>query len=301
MSGVGRMTTDTLTISSALLSAEVSPRGAELQCLRTREGRDLLWDGDARFWTGRAPILFPVIGLLNGRHYRYDGQTYPMPKHGFARGSYFTLTEQSDSAVTMRLAASDDTRPLYPFEFALDLSFSLNGAVLRVTAAIANHGAVPMPASFGFHPALRWPLPFGAERAVHRIAFDCDEPEPVRRIGYDGLLRPETEPSPIVRRDLALRDDLFTADALIFDKVSSRKLNYGALHGPQLRITFTDFSVLGVWTKPGAGFICVEPWQGLPDPAGFAGDIRDKPGIMLISPGETRHLAMTIAVTGLTE
>ena len=295
------MTTDTVTISSALLSAEVSPRGAELQCLRTREGRDLLWDGDARFWTGRAPILFPVIGLLNGRHYRYDGQTYPMPKHGFARGSYFTLTEQSDSAVTMRLAASDDTRPLYPFEFALDLSFSLDGAVLRVTAAIANHGAVPMPASFGFHPALRWPLPFGAERAMHRIAFDCDEPEPVRRIGSDGLLLPETEPSPVVGCDLALRDDLFTADALIFDKVRSRRVNYGAPHGPQLRINFNDFSVLGVWTKPGAGFICIEPWKGLPDPADFGGDIRDKPGIMLISPDETRRLAMAIAVTGLTE
>ena len=295
------MTTDTVTISSALLSAGVSPCGAELQSLRTKDNRDLLWDGDARFWTGRAPILFPVIGLLNVGHYRYNGRTYPMTKHGFARGSTFALTDQSDSAVTMRLAASDDTRPLYPFEFALDLSFRLDGAVMQVTAAIANHGAVPMPASFGFHPALRWPLPYGAERAMHRIAFDRDEPGPVRRIGSDGLLLPETEPSPVVRRNLALRDDLFIADALIFDSVRSRSVNYGAQQGPQLRITFTDFPVLGVWTKPGAGFICIEPWQGLPDPAGFGGDIRDKPGMMLISPGETRRLAMAIAVTGLTE
>lgn len=295
------MTTDTVAISSALLSAEVSAYGAQLQSLRTNDGRDLLWDGDARFWTGRAPILFPVIGLLNGGHYRYDGRTYPMPKHGFARGSTFAVTDQSDSAVTMRLAASDDTRPLYPFEFALDLSFRLDGAVLQVTATIANHGAAPMPVSFGFHPALRWPLPYGAERAMHRIVFHCDESAPVRRIGSDGLLLPETEPSPVVGRNLVLRDDLFIDDALIFESVSSRSVNYGALQGPQLRITFTDFPVLGVWTKPGAGFICIEPWQGLPDPAGFDGDIREKPGMMLISPGETRRLAMEIAVTGFTE
>lgn len=295
------MTSDGVTISSALLSAEVSAQGAELQSLRTNDGRDLLWDGDPSFWTGRAPILFPVVGLLNGGHYRYDGRTYAMPKHGFARSTEFAVTEQSDTAVTMRLAATDATRAAYPFEFTLDLTFRLDGAILQVSAAIANHGDIPMPASFGFHPALRWSLPFGAERTAHRIAFDRDEPEAVRRIGPDGLLLPQSEPSPVVGRELALRDDLFRADALIFDAVRSRSVNYGAPHQPQVRVTFSDFSLLGVWTKPGAGFICIEPWQGLPDPAGFSGDIRDKPGIMLIAPGDTRRLAMAIAVTGSAE
>ena len=300
MKGAG-MTSDSVTISSALLSAEVSARGAEMQSLRTNDGRDLLWDGDPAFWTGRAPILFPVVGLLNGGQYHYDGCTYTMPKHGFARGSEFAVTKQSDAAVTMRLAASDATRGAYPFDFTLDLTFRLDGAILQISAAIANHGGMPMPASFGFHPALRWPLPFGAERTEHRIAFDNDEPEAVRRIGPDGLLLPQSEPSPVTGRELALRDDLFSEDALIFNAIRSRSVNYGAPHGPQLRVTFGDFPVLGVWTKPGASFICIEPWQGLPDPAAFAGDIRDKPGIMLIAPGDIRRLAMTVAVTGSAE
>lgn len=272
-----------------------------MQSLRTNDGRDLLWDGDPAFWTGRAPILFPVVGLLNGGQYHYDGSTYTMPKHGFARGSEFAVTEQSDAAVTMRLAASDATRAAYPFDFTLDLTFCLDGAILQISAVIANHGGMPMPASFGFHPALRWPLPFGAERTAHRIAFDNDEPEAVRRIGPDGLLLPQSEPSPVTGRELALRDDLFNADALIFDAVRSRSVNYGAPRGPQLRVTFGDFPALGVWTKPGANFICIEPWQGLPDPTAFAGDIRDKPAIMLIAPGDIRRWAMTIAVTGFAE
>ncbi len=295
------MTSNSVKISSALLSADVSALGAELQSLRTNDGRDLLWNGDPAFWTGRAPILFPVIGLLNGGHYHYDGRTYAMPKHGFARGSEFAVTEQSETAVTMQLTASDATRAAYPFDFTLDLTFRLDGAILQISGAIANEGGKPMPASFGFHPALRWPLPFGAERNAHRIVFDKDEPEAVRRIGPDGLLLPQSEPSPVAGRELALHDDLFSADALIFDAVRSRSVNYGAPQRPQLRLTFSDFPMLGVWTKPGAGFICIEPWQGLPDPAGFTGDIRDKPGIMLIAPGDIRRLAMTIAVTGSAE
>lgn len=290
------MSAQPIQIASAQLSAVIAVVGAELQSVQIAHGAQLLWDGDPAFWTGRAPILFPVIGELAGGVYRYDGRAYAMPKHGFARRSTFTvITAEADRAV-LRLSANAATRAVYPFEFALDLEYALDGAQLTMAATITNQGTRAMPASFGFHPALRWPLPFGEARAEHRLLFAQAEPAPVRRIDARGLLRPEPEPSPVTGNRLDLRDDLFTGDALIFDRLGSRAVSYGADHGPQLRVGFADFPTLGVWTKPGAGFVCIEPWQGSADPVGFSGDIRDKPGIMLVEPGAARRLSMTIAL-----
>lgn len=81
-------------IASDVLEAEISPVGAELQRLRTRGGLDLQWSGDPAIWRGRAPILFPVIGLLVGGEYRLDGKSYTMPKHGFARHGRFTVVSE---------------------------------------------------------------------------------------------------------------------------------------------------------------------------------------------------------------
>ena len=285
-----------IVIQSDGLRAEASPTGAELRRLTTRAGRDLQWDGDPAFWTGRAPILFPVIGLLRGGRYRLDGVEYAMPKHGFARRSTFAVVETRPDAATLRLSASEATRGLYPFDFQLDLAFVVADRTLTVAATISNLGARPMPTSFGFHPAFRWPLPFGAPRDAHTLTFERDEPEPVRRIDPEGLLTPTPRPTPVEGRTLTLRDALFEEDALIFDRVASRRVVYGAPTGPRLEVAFDDFAILGVWTKPGAGFICIEPWAGLPDPQGFDGDIRDKPGVFQVAPGDRRRLAMSISL-----
>jgi galactose mutarotase-like enzyme len=284
------------TIRSDNLSAEISTLGAELQRITDNSGRQLQWDGDPAVWHGRAPILFPVIGLLVNGSYRLDGTVYPMSKHGFARDSIFEIVTQTDDRVAMRLTASDKTRAIYPFEFRLDIGFALAADTLRITATVANLDARPLPACFGFHPAFRWPLPYGRPRDEHRIRFAHDEPAPIRRIDTHGFLKPAPEPTPVRGNELVIRDQLFVDDAVIFDRLNSRQLLYGAPTGPQLRVQFDGFPTLGVWTKPGAGFLCIEPWQGFADPQNFTGDIRDKPGIMNIASGAARDFAMSVSL-----
>lgn len=281
-------------ISGPDLSAIVSPLGAELQWLRDEAGRDLLWDGDPKFWTGRAPILFPVIGCVAGGVIRVDGRAYPMPKHGFARGRDFALVEQAADAVTFRIEADAASRASYPFEFRLDIRFAVEGAALSIAADLSNPGDAPLPASLGFHPALRWPLPWGGARDACRVRFAKDEPEAVRRIDKDGLVRPAPEPTPVEGDTLAVRDALFADDALIFDRLRSRELDYGAPGERMLRVSFPDMPLLGLWTRPGAGYLCIEPWQGMADPAGFAGEFRDKPGVIAVPPRATRRFAVRI-------
>lgn len=288
----------TLKIASDALSAEVALLGAELQNLCDAHGNPLQWDGDPAVWAGRAPILFPIVGMLEGGQYRHAGRRYALPKHGFARHSTFEVVSHDACSATLRLSPDLETRAAYPFEFQLDIAYRLSGPVLTVEATVANHGDEPMPASLGFHPALRWPLPYGQARADYRIRFDHDEPAPIRRIDAHGLLTPDPLPTPVVADVLALRDALFVDDALIFDRLASRRLVYGTASGPALEIGFGDFPLLGVWTKVGSGFICIEPWQGIADPVGFDGDIANKPGIVMIAAGQARAWAMTIALTG---
>lgn len=288
--------TDIVTIRSARLSAEINPLGAELHALRDADRRDLLWDGDPAIWNGRAPVLFPVIGVVDGGHIRVGGKAYPMAKHGFARRRKWAIAAQSDSAVTFHLEDDAGTRASYPFAFRLDIAFAIDDATLSLTAILTNPADTPLPASFGFHPALRWPLPYGAPRAEHRMLFDRAEPAPIRRIDSEGLLRPEAQPTPIEGRELMLRDDLFVDDALIFDAHTSRGLTYGAPGTPGLRIDFADMPELGIWTKAGAPYICVEPWAGIADPKGFEGEFADKPGVISVEPHGTHIFAMQIAL-----
>jgi galactose mutarotase-like enzyme len=285
-----------VSIKSDGLSAEIDPLGAELFALRDADGRDLLWDGDPAVWTGRAPILFPIVGMLAEGRYRLGGETYDLPKHGFARRRLFVLLDQTAASATFRLSADTETLKAYPFRFQLDLTFSLEGATLTMTAAVRNLGQDHMPASFGFHPALRWPLPYGQVRADHRLTFEQDEPSPIRRIDREGVVEPTPYPTPVQGRDLILRDELFEDDAMIFDQIKSRSLTYGAESGPKLEVAFPDTPYLGVWTKPGAPYICIEPWHGIADPQGYDGDFRDKPGVFEVAPGEARTIAMSISL-----
>jgi len=284
-----------VSLSSGELRAQIDPLGAQLSTLQDRAGRDLLWDGDPAVWAGRAPLLFPIVGELAGGRYRIASAEYPLPRHGFARRREFSLVTVTADAALFRLAADEATLPVYPFRFELDVHFSLRGPALNVVTSIRNLGTDQLLASFGYHPALRWPLPFGDARAGHFIEFETDEPAPVRRLNGDGLLTPAHYPTPVSGRRLTLSDDLFTHDALIFDAVRSRSVTYGGVSdGPRIRVSFGDAPYLGVWTKPGAGFICIEPWHGIADPEGFSGELSAKPGVFAVAAGAERLVSMGI-------
>ena len=288
--------TDFVWLRSEGLSAAINPFGAELTHLRDADGRELMTDADPAFWPRHAPILFPAIGVTNGGVIRVDGMAYLMPKHGFARDNGFAVTAQGPDHATFTLTDTAATREAYPFAFRLDIGFRLTGATLAIEARITNTADTALLAQFGFHPAFAWPLPYGADRADHRIVFAADEPARLRAITPDGLIAAETRPSPLDGRTLHLADALFVDDALVWDPVESRSVRYGAATGPQLRIDFPDTDKLGIWTKPGAGFVCVEPWHGIADPDGFAGEYRDKPGVFAVAGGASRTIAMHVTL-----
>ena len=288
---------DWISLQSRELSAAINPLGAQLSVLRDSSGRDLLWNGDAAIWAGRAPILFPLVGELAGGEFRVGSHTFKLPRHGFARNNPFQLVSATAAEATFRLSADASTLKVYPFQFQLDVSFALSGATLAVKSAVRNLGSTPLTASLGYHPGFRWPLPYGQPRAAHFIEFERDEGPSIRRLDSQGLLSPQRYPTPLQGRRLVLDDSLFKDDVVIFEGLHSRSVTYGADAGPRLRVDFPDATYLGIWTKPSAApFVCIEPWHGIADAAGFTGDFKDKLGAFTVAPGAVQELNMHLTL-----
>ncbi|MBJ7443352.1 MAG: aldose 1-epimerase family protein [Sphingobium sp.] len=291
------MTDAPVGIASDQLSATINPHGAELWSLRDARGRELMTDADPRWWTGHAPLLFPFVGRSRGDVYRLDGCDYPMPQHGFARHSSFALIDHNDSAATFRLEADAASLAVYPFTFRLDMDFAIDGASLRMTATVTNQGEAVMPFSFGYHPAFAWPLPYGGAPEDHRIVFEKAEPAPIRKVGAEpGLIARESVASPVDGDTLVPSHAMFAGDALIWDDLNSRSLLWGVPGQPRLKIDFPDTPWLGLWQKPGAHYLCVEPWAGMADLVGFVGDVWAKQGIIALPPGQNRAFRMDVSL-----
>jgi galactose mutarotase-like enzyme len=285
---------DWIELRSDKLCASIDPQGAQLSLLRDSNHQDLLWNGDPAVWKGRAPVLFPIVGELNGGKYRWQGKQYALGRHGFARDRRFELVRQDGGEALFRLVADEASRKVYPFAFEFDVLFRLDAAQLTVVASVRNCGDSPMPASLGFHPAFRWPLSPARTRDGHLLEFESDEAAPIRRLDSKGLLIAESRATPVRGRRLMLDDALFKDDVVIFDRLASRSVEYGAEEGGRLRVAFPDATHLGIWTKPGAGFICIEPWRGVADPQDFEGELSAKPGSFMVPPGGSEALTMHI-------
>jgi galactose mutarotase-like enzyme len=288
---------DWITLRSESLVAQIDPQGAQLSVLRDSHQRELLWNGDPAEWKSRAPILFPIVGTLNGGQYRWQGASYPLPRHGFARERRFAVVRHDEHEALFRLVADAETRRVFPFDFELDVAFTLAGSRLSVQASVHNRGTTAFPASLGFHPGFMWPLREGYSRDAHYLEFETEEPAPVRRLNAAGLLTNELQPTPVVGRRLNLADALFAEDVVIFDRLASRSLVYVAADGPRIAVDFPDATHLGLWTKPAARFICIEPWRGVADPFDFKGEFGEKPGAFQVTPGGWASLTMHITTT----
>ncbi|MDX3908321.1 MAG: aldose 1-epimerase family protein [Sphingobium sp.] len=284
-------------LTSGELSATIDPLGAELWSLKDADGRELMTDADPAYWTGHAPLLFPFVGRLREDRYRVNGKEYTLPQHGFARKREFALVESDGASALFRLEADAATRENYPFDFRLEMAFALTGATLAMTATVSNSGETDMPFSFGYHPGFAWPLPYGAAVEEHRVIFEKPEPAPIRKVGSEpGLIALETVASPVEGNVLTPTYEMFAGDALIWDRLESRSLTWRAPGKPHLKIDFPDMPWLGLWQKPGAHYLCVEPWAGMADPVGFAGDVWDKPGVIRLAPGDARSFRMNVTL-----
>lgn len=270
------------TIANQHLKIQVNSLGAEMQSFfDIKRNLECLWQADSRYWGRHAPILFPIVGRLVNDTLRHKNLNYPMSQHGFARDTEFTVVNKTNESIQLSLKSDENSLKQYPFNFELIVDYHLNSNQLITTYTICNPDNTILPASIGAHPAFNWPLDTSISKTNHKIRFNREEDCDLRRLN-NGLLLEEKYDSPITNQQIDLNDALFEHDALIFDKLKSDEIIYSAGNELSITVSFKDFPHLGIWSKPEAPFICLEPWQGHSSPVDFDGEFSQKPGILLI-------------------
>ncbi|MDD7194054.1 MAG: aldose 1-epimerase family protein [Clostridiaceae bacterium] len=258
-------------IENEFLTCEIDDMGAQLHSLKLKEnGTEYIWQGNPEIWYGQAPVLFPIIGQLIGDKYRYNGVEYTMPKHGLARKLPFNVKECGGSKAVFSLESDENTLKSYPFEFELLVSFELCGKALKNTMTVINKTDGEMYFSIGAHPG------FNCE-VGDVIEFEKPETLSTERIDKENLIIPEQFPLIENSRGIEITKDIFAPDALILSEIKSEKLRI--LGKNKIEFTFGKCPFLGIWAKPGAPYVCIEPWYGVNDGREVKNDISEKRGI----------------------
>ena len=287
-------------LKNKFLTVEVNEHGAELQSIRKGEV-EYLWQGDPVYWGRRSPVLFPIVGSVWEKRYRIAGKEYEMGQHGFARDMDFTLVSQSEGEVRYRLESTEETLAKYPYPFVLEIAYKLHDNKLDVIWDVTNPSSEPIYFQIGAHPAFNYPdysaeasergfLSFGKNEGLECIRIkekgcvDVDVKYPLE-IPSDGLL-------PIASDTFDAIDTIMLQDSQI-DQVGM----FRADGTPWLKMTF-DAPVVGIWSPPGkvAPFICLEPWYGRCDRAGYEGDYTERDWVNRLAPGESFHSVYTIEI-----
>lgn len=288
-------------IENSSLKVGVDTLGAEMTFLRTSEGTDYLWPGSKDSWTGRSPVLFPVIGGLQDDQYCLGDRSYKMASHGFARRRQWSLKDRGNHHLVFQLKADPETLADYPFDFRLRITYRIDGPGVTVEYGLRNSGNSPMPFSLGAHPAFRCPLEKGLKFDDYRLVFN--RPENTVRFLKDGaLLSGETVPFKLPDGILPLRHRDYEDGAIVLRKFASDSITLESARGSRsVKVDFPGFTDLGIWTfgPSPAPFICIEPWFGSVSISGVPGDcdLRTKTGMRTLKAGEDFTAAFTISLT----
>ncbi|MEQ3696513.1 MAG: aldose 1-epimerase family protein [Pseudomonadales bacterium] len=285
-------------IESDTLRVGIRHLGAELASMTTKDGnREYIWQADPAIWDGSAPILFPITGVLREGHVLIDGKACEIPKHGFCRSRSFELVAQSPSACTFRTTHDEDTLTYFPFEFTLEVEFSLSNSDLQVTYTVVNTGSRELLFSIGSHPALMLPT---EEVSAYELAVDTAEPLTISRVTNTGLVEPDA--IPLARNEneaIQLTPSLFNDDALVFINSPIRAVTLRDRDGNEhWRMRWEHTPHLGIWAKPNAPYVCIEPWQSYADSSTSSIDFAEKAGIRPLAAGATSTDGYTIEVLG---
>ncbi|MBN3582149.1 aldose 1-epimerase family protein [Algoriphagus aestuarii] len=286
-------------IESEDLIVQVKLKGMELCSIQSKtNGKEYLWQGDPQYWTGQAPVLFPIIGALNAGKTSFQNQDYLIPKHGFIRNSNLgKLIQQEANRLVFLVESSPETKAVYPFDFSFELTFELSGNALKVSHRVKNQGSGPMYYSLGAHPAFNLDLTSSGKLEDYSVVFPEEETDHTWWIAEEGLIGGKGELTLDHTKEIQLNEHIFDGDALIFKQLKSRYVSLNHMKkGPFIAVDFEDFDYLGIWAKPGAPYVCLEPWLGIADSVVHSGKLTDKEGIRKLAPGTSEIKAYTIRI-----
>ena len=282
------------TLENENLKVEIDSFGAEIKSVKRKSDNfEYMWCGDKKYWGRTSPVLFPFVGAPKNKEYRYDGKTYTMGQHGFARDMEFTLVKHNDDTLVMRLESDENTKEKYPFDFALELEYHLIDNEIKEVYRVINKDNVMMHFSIGGHPAFVTPEN-DASMAGCKIRFDADRIT-YHLIGdYQLMARDEYE-LPLINHEYTIQEDSFEKDAFIIEGGQAGTVSLVKNEKPFVSVKF-DTPVFGLWSckSKNVPFVCIEPWYGRTDAIDFTGELKDREYSNHLDAGEVFEKSFSI-------
>ncbi|MBS7007809.1 aldose 1-epimerase family protein [Anaerostipes sp.] len=287
-------------LKNGSISVSVDTAGAGLTSIMDANGKEYLWQGNPDYWTGQAPVLFPICGSLrNGQASIGGGKTCTMGRHGIARRCEFTLRHLDTDSVSFFLKADEETKAAFPYNFELQMTYRIDGCSVAVEHTVTNYDSQIMPYFVGGHPAFHCPMNDGEAFEDYVIEFEQPETAACPMLTEDGLVNTDSRKSLLNQESVfGVKHELFYDDALIFDTLASRTASL--IHRDTkkgIRVDFADFDYLGIWSSANDGpFVAIEPWSGTSTCTSEDDIFEHKRGVRMLDPGQSETLSYTISV-----
>lgn len=288
------------TLKRGDITAVTTDQGAELISLKDSTGGEYIWCGDAQYWAGRNPNLFPIVGNLKDNTILVDGNAYQMKRHGFARNSKFRVVEQREDAIVFELTENEDTLKVYPFSFTLHICHQLTDQGFLTRYEVTNTGERTMPFTIGGHTAFHCPLKDGLQFSDYRIVFDQQEDAYAAYPSAQGYLLNENRIHALDHTDTLplLHENFAMLDTYIFEGLNSTGVSLLGPDGHGVRLDFAGMPMIAFWTAGAkkAPYLCIEPWHGCAAMEGESGEFADKHHCILLDPHTSRTLEYSVSI-----
>lgn len=284
-------------INNEQLTVEIKHAGAELCSIKNNKGIEFMWQAEP-VWPRHAPILFPIVGRLKNDLHSIAGNDYILTQHGFARDKTFELVNSVANEITFLLSADEETLSRFPFKFELYVTYTLLENIVAVNYKVINKSETRMPFSIGAHPGFCCPINSNESFEDYEMAFSENELLETALL-ENGLFSGENEVLNKDGKNIPLNKNTFDKDALVFENLKSKHVSLQSKKsGAFVKMSLDGFPFLGIWAKPAAPFVCIEPWCGLADSTDANGNLFEKKGINLLEPGKEFNRTYTIEVFG---
>lgn len=293
-----------IVLSNEYLSITITEKGAELISVIDRAtGYEFMWQGNPKYWARQAPVLFPIVGSLVDNTYTYQGNSYQMSQHGFARDMVFNTQAVTENSATFFVKSDEATKAIYPFDFSFQITYILFEDQVSISYEVLNPSTdAVLYYSLGGHPGFNVShhRPLKGQPEFENVQFTFDPPGSYYRIPIadgravikNGKFVP-VDNEPILHKT-------FKRDAQVFQiPVGTKAILKDPDNDVSISMTMTNFDYLGVWSSypKKAGFVCLEPWAGITDIKDATGKFEEKYGIKKLEPGKIRTHDYTIQFT----
>lgn len=293
-------------VKSDQLTVQFKTLGGALSSIKDRDGIEYLWQGDATYWSGQAPVLFPICGSLREDTAFYshaDGTETKgsIPRHGLVRKNEFELVDQTENSVTFAIEDDENTYQNYPYHFRLEITYIVTGKTVRTQYKVFNKETNKvMPFFIGGHPGFNCPLLDGETYEDYYLEFEkeetCSVPRPFPETGM--LDFQDRSPWLDSQKEVDLSYDLFSVDAVTLDELQSKSIALRSRkHEKGLKVNFQEFPNLIIWSTLNKGpFITFEPWSGLSTSLEEGNHLEDKKNVRLLEPGQVDQIGFDIEI-----